>query len=182
MSAIDLETPSAPVSGRVGSPATPASRSQGPLTAAVISLGVSVVLGWFATVVGAVMILVGYLRVDSSDSLAEQFAYFSSACIGGLALIGLGGLAVLSRQHADARRAVEEIRRRVRSEPATSDVRSDRTDAKAGASVVVVDGSSTYHLDDCVFVAGRPGVRRASSHCSELDAMRPCQVCAPPPR
>lgn len=158
--------------------ATP--RSPGPLTDAVIRIGVSVVLGWLATLVGAVMIGVGYLRVDSGDTLAEQFAYFSSACVGGLALIGLGGLAVLSRQHADAARAVEEIRRRVGSARPVNASPANVGARAASAVVAVVNGSGTYHRSDCVFVAGRPGVRAISPRSSEARAMRPCQVCDPP--
>lgn len=143
-----------------------------PLTDAVLAVGVSVVLGWLSVSAGAVMILVGYLRVESSDSLAEQFAYFSSACIGGLALIGIGGLAVLARQHADARRAVEEIRRRHRG-----DVPADQPHGPKSASNsqrVAPAGSSTHHDPDCVFVAGRDDLRPVV----DLRGMRPCQICA----
>lgn len=147
-------------------------RRSRPLTDAVVAVGLGVFLGWISVVAGAVMILVGYLRVESSDSLAEQFAYFSSACVGGLALIGIGGLAVLARQHADARRAVEEIRRRHRGErPAeSSGAQSSTADRRRVAS----SGSSTYHLPDCVFVAGRTDLRPVN----DLQGMRPCQVCA----
>ena len=143
-----------------------------PLTDAVVAVGVGVVLGWLSVAAGAVMILVGYLRVESSDSLAEQFAYFSSACVGGLALIGIGGLAVLARQHADARRAVEEIRRRHRGE-APARQRHGFTAAPDGQRVAP-SGSSTYHHPDCVFVAGRDDLQRVD----DLRGMRPCQVCA----
>lgn len=168
--------PAADPPSRTATPGSP-----GPLTDAVIRIGVSVVVGWLATLVGAVMIGVGYLRVDSGDTLAEQFAYFSSACVGGLALIGLGGLAVLSRQHADAARAVKEIRCRVGSaRPANASPANVGAGAASGAvAVAVVNGSSTYHRSDCVFVAGRPGVRAISPRSPEARAMRPCQVCDP---
>ena len=146
-----------------------------PLTDAVLAIGVEVVLGWCGVVVGVVMILVGYLRVDAADSLAQQFAYFSSACIGGLALIGLGGLCVLSRQHADAQRAVQEIRRRHaggQPRPASSVAGPTRP---SGAALVVAAGTATYHRRDCVFVAGRRDLRSASPG----DGLRPCQVCHP---
>lgn len=142
-----------------------------PLTDAVVAVGVGVVLGWFSVAAGAVMILVGYLRVESSDSLAEQFAYFSSASLGGLALIGLGGLAVLARQHSDARRAVEEIRRRHRGGVSTG--RPVGSTAMAHGQRVAPTGSPTYHHPDCVFVAGRSDLRRVD----DLRGMRPCQVC-----
>lgn len=143
-----------------------------PITDAVVAVGLGVVLGWLSVAAGAVMILVGYLRVESSDSLAEQFAYFSSACVGGLALIGIGGLAVLARQHADARRAVEEIRRRHRGE-LPADRRGPET-VTADRRRLAPAGSSTYHLPDCVFVAGRSDLRPVH----DLRGMRPCQVCA----
>jgi len=143
-----------------------------PLTDAVVAVGVSVVLGWLSVLAGAVMILVGYLRVESSDSLAEQFAYFSSACVGGLALIGIGGLAVLARQHADARRAVEEIRRRHRGEVPVGPSRSPAM-SSSGQRVAPV-GSSTYHEPDCVFIAGRHDLQPVD----DVRGMRPCQICA----
>lgn len=150
-------------------PVASTSRSR-PLTDAVVAVGVGVVLGWLSVAAGAVMILLGYLRVESSDSLAEQFAYFSSACVGGLALIGIGALAALARQHADARRAVEEIRRRHRGEvPADRPAKSGKVEGRLVASA----GSSTYHRPDCVFVDGRHDVRQVDNP----RGMRPCQVC-----
>ena len=154
-------------------------RGPGPLTDAVLKIGVAVVLGWLATIVGAVMIIIGYLRVEASDTLAEQFAYFSSACIGGLALIGLGGLAVLSRQHADARRAVDEIRRRANGGSSARPAQDEALTSSSPARVALVPGSATFHLPDCVFVDRRPDIRLAAAGADEVRSMRPCQVCHP---
>ena len=172
MTAIDVDAPTV----RTELPR----RSASPLTDAVIKIGVAVVLGWAAVVGGAVMIVVGYLRVHSADSLAQQFAYFSSACIGGLALIGIGGLAVLSRQHADARRAVEEIRRRSHLDAtARQGEVSQGSDGGAARTVTVAPGGNTYHRADCVFVAGRTGARQQRLSTADARTMRPCQVCQP---
>lgn len=151
----------------------------GPLTDAVIRIGASVVLGWLAILAGAVMVLVGYSRVDSSSSLAEQLAYFSSSCVGGLALIGLGGLAVLSRQYADARRAVEEIRRRASGESVR---RATDQVAVSDGRVAIAEGGSTFHAADCALLDGRSDVRRVASDSSELRSRRACQICRPNPR
>lgn len=175
MTSID---PAAPTNGHLA--VRPPTERPRPVTDAVAAVGLGVVIGWCAVVAGAAMILIGYLRVDSSDSLAEQFAYFSSACVGGLALIGIGGLAVLARQHADARRAVEEIRRR-RAGMAGASPRLAPTSRPSGGGpvrLVAAPGTTTYHRADCVFVAGVAEVAPVL----DTDGMRPCQVCAPPAR
>lgn len=172
--------PSAPTDGRLSVRPPARTERDRPLTDAVSAVGLGVVVGWCAVVAGAVMIVVGYLRVDSSDSLAEQFAYFSSACVGGLALIGIGGIAVLARQHADARRAVEEIRRRRAGMAGTSPGPAPvtRPSGDGALRLVAAPGTATYHRPDCVFIAGVADLTPVP----DTEGMRPCQVCAPPAR
>ena len=89
-----------------------------------------------------------------------------------IAVIGIGGLAVLARQHADARRAVEEIRRRRRL-PAEQLREPDRAGNGLAGGFVAAPGTATYHLPACVFVAGRADVRPVA----RIDGLRACQVC-----
>jgi len=50
------------------------------------------------TLSGAVTVLIGYLRVRDQDDLVLQMPYLMSGGLGGLALIGLGALALVHYQ------------------------------------------------------------------------------------
>lgn len=152
---------------------------RGVITELVIDLGVGVVVGWLLVGLGVVSAIVGFARVSSSDSLAEQFAYFSSGCIGGIVLIGIGACMVLTRQYADLRTAAEQTQELIRLRQvgvAHIGETSGAGPAHAG-DVIVAPGSSTFHAPGCVFVEGRSGMRRIPARSPELEGMQSCQLC-----
>jgi hypothetical protein len=60
------------------------------------------------TVLGVVAVLIGYLGVRDQSDLALQVPYLVSGGLGGLALIGLGALALIQYQmRLQARRFIE---------------------------------------------------------------------------
>jgi hypothetical protein len=60
------------------------------------------------TVIGVVAVLIGYLGVRDESDLALQVPYLVSGGLGGLALIGLGALALIQYQmRVQSRRFIE---------------------------------------------------------------------------
>lgn len=155
--------------------------ARGVVTGLVIDLGVGVVVGWLLVVTGSIVVAVGFARVSTGDSLAEQLAYFSSGCIGGIVLIGIGACMVLTRQYADLRTAAEQTRELIRLRQTGVEVgdRAEGIDAGPTSSgdVVVARGSATFHAPGCIFVAGRADVRRIPARSPELVNMHSCQLC-----
>ena len=146
----------------------------GPLTDLVAQLGVGVVVGWLTVLSGAAVTIVGFARVSASDSLAEQFAYFSSGCVGGIVLIGVGACAVLSSQYADLARAARQTAAALRAGTGPNE---SAAEARSGR-VLVLEGSSSFHTATCPFLVGRPTrtERRGDAVEAGLEA---CSACDP---
>lgn len=144
-------------------------------------VGVAVVVGWLLVVVGVVMIIVGYYLVSGTSDIAEQLARFSSACVGGLAFIGGGGLLILSHHYRETALAMEELRADI------AELREGRSDHGAGMSYAPAPGTvfrvgdnATYHQPGCIFVEGKEDARPLSVAEAQSNGSRPCQVCRPP--
>lgn len=154
---------------------------RGVVTSLVIDLGLGVVVGWLLVAIGAIVAIVGFARVSTSDSLAEQLAYFSSGSIGGIVLIGIGACMVLTRQYVDLRTAAEQTRELIRLRHTGVEVGDPVRSTDAGPTytgdVVVARGSTTFHAPDCIFVAGRADVHRIPARSPELENMHGCQLC-----
>lgn len=165
---------------QVAEPRAEGGSGRGVITGLVIDLGVAVVVGWLLVGLGVVSVIVGFARVSNSDSLAEQFAYFSSGCIGGIILIGIGACMVLTRQYADLRTAAEQTQELIRLRQ-TAAARGEGEPGGVGPAhageVIAAPGSSTFHAPGCVFVEGRPGMRRIPARSPELEDMQSCQLC-----
>lgn len=147
-------------------------------------IGIPVVLGWLAVSVGVVMIVVGYYLVSGTADVAEQLARFSSACVGGLTFIGVGGLLILSHHYRETANVVDELRAEIaelRSGTKGHDgARLRGPAAPSTADVVVrVGNSGTFHTPDCIFVSGKHDVRGMPVAEARASQLRPCQVCAP---
>lgn len=146
-----------------------------PLTELVVQIGVGVVLGWLAVVVGAIVTVVGFTRVSTSDSLAEQFAYFSSGCVGGIVFIGVGACGVLTSQYADLARAARATTELIRAGELPSKT-ADESSHLATDEVFVLEGSSSFHSSSCPFLVGRP-VHLSSRGDAERDGLTACSAC-----
>lgn len=149
-------------------------------------LGVSVVLGWAAVAVGVVMVIVGYYLVSGTADVAEQLARFSSACVGGLTFIGIGGLLILSNHYRETALATDELRAEIAAlragkEHVAPAIAAEAAEGVAAGRVVRVGAGATYHDPTCVFVDGKPDAVFMASADARRDGLRPCQVCTPRP-
>lgn len=75
-----------------------------------------------ATIAGAILLLVGWLRISDTGFVSEQLPYLASAGLGGVFLLGLGGMLWLSADLRDQWRELRGIRARL---DATADGRPE---------------------------------------------------------
>jgi hypothetical protein len=68
------------------------------------------VLGWALIALGALLLLLGYLGVRGTAYVVEQLPYVISGGLGGIFLLGLGAMLLLSADLRDQWRALIEIR------------------------------------------------------------------------
>lgn len=70
-------------------------------------------LGALAVIVGAILLLVGWLKISDTGFVSEQLPYLASAGLGGVFLLGLGGMLWLSADLRDQWRELRGIRARL---------------------------------------------------------------------
>ncbi len=70
-------------------------------------------LGALAVLVGAILLLVGWLKISDTGFVSEQLPYLASAGLGGVFLLGLGGMLWLSADLRDQWRELRGIRARL---------------------------------------------------------------------
>lgn len=67
--------------------------------------GLSVVVGWALALIGGLLAVIGYYSVSATTELSDQVSRLAGTSFGGLALVGIGGVLVLTshyRQTVDA--------------------------------------------------------------------------------
>ena len=81
-------------------------------------------LGALAVLIGAILLLVGWVKISDTGFVSEQLPYLASAGLGGVFLLGLGGMLWLSADLRDQWRELRGIRARLDAEPVpvTADV------------------------------------------------------------
>lgn len=70
-------------------------------------------LAALATIAGAVLLLVGWIKISDTGFVSEQLPYLASAGLGGVFLLGVGGMLWLSADLRDQWRELRGIRRRL---------------------------------------------------------------------
>jgi hypothetical protein len=70
-------------------------------------------LGALAVLAGAVLLLVGWMKISDTGFVSEQLPYLASAGLGGVFLLGLGGMLWLSADLRDQWRELRGIRARL---------------------------------------------------------------------
>lgn len=79
-------------------------------------------LGALAVLAGAILLLVGWVKISDTGFVSEQLPYLASAGLGGVFLLGLGGMLWLSADLRDQWRELRGIRSRL---DATADAASE---------------------------------------------------------
>jgi hypothetical protein len=70
-------------------------------------------LGALAAVAGAILLLVGWVKISDTGFVSEQLPYLASAGLGGVFLLGFGGMLWLSADLRDQWRELRGIRARL---------------------------------------------------------------------
>ena len=73
-------------------------------------------LGAVAVLSGALLLLVGWIKISDTGFVSEQLPYLASAGLGGVFLLGLGGMLWLSADLRDQWRELRGIRSRLDAE------------------------------------------------------------------
>jgi hypothetical protein len=125
------------------------------------------------TVLGFVLITLGWNGAANWNEVAPQVPYLISGGIAGLALVIIGALLAVTDQ---IRRSTAEIQASLEQ---LGEVRA----AVAGPTVVpgegptVVAGRTTYHLPECRLVAERSDLQTMSPDAAAERGLAPCRVC-----
>lgn len=89
-------------------------------------------LGALAVVVGAILLVVGWIKISDTGFVSEQLPYLASAGLGGVFLLGLGGMLWLSADLRDQWRELRGIRSRLDAEPSAAGAMAAGSAADAG--------------------------------------------------
>jgi hypothetical protein len=74
-------------------------------------------LGAVSALLGAILLLVGWLKISDTGFVSEQLPYLASAGLGGVFLLGLGGMLWLSADLRDQWRELRGIKERLDATP-----------------------------------------------------------------
>jgi hypothetical protein len=141
-------------------------------------------LGVAVSIIGFVVIFLGWNGAASFNDLRQQFPYLISGGVAGLALVALGA-ALLVIEAARAERAelqssIEDLRRAIESLGAASDNgHGSASTPLAGSPDLVVIGSSSYNRPECRLVAGRDQVQLVTRAEADEQGLTACRICNP---
>jgi hypothetical protein len=141
-------------------------------------------LGVAVSVIGFIVIFLGWNGAASFNDLRQQFPYLISGGVAGLALVALGA-ALLVIESARAERAelqssIDDLRRSIEAlGAATGNGHGAATTVLAGSGDLVVVGSSSYHRPDCRLVSGRDSMAMATPDEANAQGLTPCRICTP---
>lgn len=152
-------------------------------------------IGMGLSVLGFLVILLGWNGAAGLDYASGQLPYLLSAGAGGLGLIIVGAAVLVAesnrRDRAVLERQLEELNGVLgRLSAATSAVAGNgtapvavgarrRTAAAAPAANLVVAGRTSFHDPSCHLVEGRSDGVKMSREDAVAEGLAPCRVCAP---
>lgn len=141
-------------------------------------------LGIAVSVVGFIVIFLGWNGAASFNDLRQQFPFLISGGITGLALVGLGA-ALLVIESARAERgelqsSIDDLRRAIEALGTTSvNGLGGATAAVPSTADLVIVGASSYHRPDCRLVAGRDAAPTATLAEVDEQGLTACRICKP---
>lgn len=97
-------------------------------------------LGALAVLLGALLLLIGWLKISDTGFVSEQLPYLASAGLGGVFLLGLGGMLWLSADLRDQWRELRGIRARL-------DAPAEPAPVPAGATAAATAGAPAADAD-----------------------------------
>lgn len=154
--------------------------------------------GWALVALGGIVLVVGYMGIARQALIAKQLPYLASGGLGGLALVALGALFIVSEDLRHDTRRLDALEERVdHIEEMVSDLhsvllttasggpRSPRTttdDARRGGTagqVMVLPSGQRFHRPGCALVQDKPQVTAISPEEAQRQRLSPCLVCEP---
>lgn len=143
-------------------------------------------IGILLIALGMVALYLGYNGVATNPYEAAQTPYLISGGMAGLGMLALGGISlavfVLLRVQADLRKDLTGLRDTVDSLTDAVARQGYATNGHApslNGTVMVTEGSSTFHKPDCRLVA-RAGHARPQSRAEvEAGGLIACRICKP---
>jgi hypothetical protein len=150
-------------------------------------------IGWILIVVGALLLLLGYLGVSREALPGKQIPYLVSGGIGGvfLAVIGAYVLGIQALRHDSGRLdrlegMVEELHQALLRRPDAPDLTASNGDATATRAagparrVVAVADGDLFHRASCRLVAGKDAEDMTPA-AARRRGLEPCPACTPAP-
>jgi hypothetical protein len=140
-------------------------------------------LGVGLSLLGFVVLFLGWNGAASFDRVPSQFPYLISGGLVGLSLVVLGAaMIVVDNQRAD-RAAMQatllELRSVLETMGAAGGVRSSGTTMLSPAPGQVVAGSASFHRPSCHLVDGRDTAAVLEVDAARERGLSPCRVCNP---
>ena len=145
-------------------------------------------LGYILIVVGAILLLAGYLGVSREVIVARQIPYVVSGGLVGLAAVTLGGrLLLIEDLRRDSGRLdrlekmVLELHQILLTRPdAPSPATATATANGAGSvKLLVLPGGESFHRPDCAIVADKPAGRSVTVETAQRKGLHACPLCQP---
>lgn len=136
-------------------------------------------LGLTLSVVGFVLIFLGWNGAASTDRVASQFPYLISGGIGGLALVVLGATLILVDVRREDRERLESVLAEIKAavERLAPPVEEEEVDTGRGPRVLT--GQASYHRPGCRLLEGRGELPEMSLEKAESSGLLACRVCNP---
>lgn len=139
------------------------------LASLIREIGVGVLLGWGAILIGCVMVVVAHVRISSNPHLQQQIAIFSSGSVGGLVLVAVGTGLVLGQHYRDLLLAICELSR------------ADQIVEVAAMTFVRSGTGRSYHVPDCVLLSTANGeIQEVTAETITDVGLEACQLCCGP--
>lgn len=158
--------------------------------------------GWALVGLGAIVLIVGYMGVARQALIAKQLPYLVSGGLGGLALVALGALFIVSADLRHDTRRLEALEGRMdRIEEMVGDLHSvlltsvrrpgrparatfdrdgaDGSGPATGREVVVLPNGHRFHRAGCALVQDKPNVSAMTAEDARRHQLSPCLVCEP---
>ena len=138
-------------------------------------------LGLTTSLIGFLLIYLGWNGAGSFNDLRQQFPYLISGGLAGLGLIMLGAAVLVvesnRKERAELQATLLEIRDGLERVTATSGtIATAMPTTEAG---MVVAGSASYHRPTCHLVGGRDELEVLTLAQAEEEGLAACRVCDP---
>lgn len=139
-------------------------------------------LGVGLCILGFVAIFFGWNGAASNDTVLEQFPYFISGGLTGLALVVVGSAMIVVQNQRQDRALIEAALERLAGRTGGSPMVAAPVAAHMAAPEpdFVLVGKDSYHRTECSLAEARDDARLIPLVEAFAQGLSPCRVCRPP--